>query len=109
MTVSHFYNEQNKELHKESHAISTEYGFRTESFYMDLSPGVSKEYTIIEDGGKHYLVVKNGPVDRYELSISGDKMAWSWKNRPSSYYYYPTDEMRPAHRQTIKIEFKKVK
>lgn len=109
MTVSHFYDEQNKELHKESHAISTEYGFGAESFYMDSGSRVSKAYTVIEDGGKHYLVVENSPVDRYELSISGDKMMWSWENSPSSYHYYPTDEMKTAHRQTVRIEFRRVK
>ena len=70
MTVSHFYDEQNKELHKESYAISTEYGFTAESFYMDAGSRVPQEFTITQDGGKHYLVVENGPVDRYELSIS---------------------------------------
>lgn len=106
LTVSHFYDEQNKELHKESHAISTEYGFGPESFYMDSGSRVPKEYTIVEDSGKHYLVVEDSPVDRYELSISDDKMTWSWENRPSSYY---TDELKTADHQTVRVEFERVK
>ncbi|MCC9168602.1 hypothetical protein [Pontibacter harenae] len=109
MTVSHFYDEQSKELHKESFAISTEYGFGAESFYRDFCSRVPIEYTIIEEGGKHYLVVEGDPVGRYELSISGDKMIWSWENHPATYYYYPSDELKAAHRQTVRIEFKRVK
>lgn len=109
MTESRFYDEQEKQLHKESHAISTEYRFGAETFYMDSGAKVPQNYSIIEEGGKHYLIVENGPVKRYGLKISGDKMIWSWENRPSSYYHYPSDALKPAHRQTVSVEFQRVR
>jgi hypothetical protein len=110
-----YYDESQRELYKEAHSgLNQEYIFGKESFAMNMSFYGPYTYSIVEQNGKHNMVIEKYPIDRPEITIAGDIMTWNWENLQTvdyqPFYYQPwTDTSEPAYRQTVRLEFKRVK